>query len=310
MAIVGGLLSRRCLMLIKAETVYGTDPTPAGTDAVMVEDLKRSIITTPRTRESLNANMIDSPAIAGAIYAGRDFNIPIAGGASVGVAPEWGAALIACGCTETIVAVTSTTYTPNPAYALGATIYDELDGIREELNGVVGNAVLTLQPGKPADLAFSMKGLFVNPVDQAISTPTFDGTHPPAVMGGTATWGGDALIFRKLSLDLGSVVAERESLSATTGYQGFKIAGRSPKGSFTAEFDKVANHNFYNKYTTNTSHAASFIWGSAGNRFTLTLPVCRITGFSRSSDKGIEVVDVSFTCHDSTGNDSWSLKVD
>ena len=121
------LLLRKSLILIKAESTYGTDITPAGTDAVLVRDLtitpmQSDIVSRDLVRPYLGA----SEQLLANTRVQCQFTVELAGSGTAGTAPRFDAALEACGLDGTLnSAVTGTaaagTTTNSIVLAVGAT---------------------------------------------------------------------------------------------------------------------------------------------------------------------------------------------
>lgn len=97
------LKSNKRLIAFKLESVYGTDPTPAGTDCLLVGNINPN---------PLNAELVQRNNIrpyfgnANTLIAKRssaiEFEIELAGAGTKGIAPAWGKVLKACGFGETL----------------------------------------------------------------------------------------------------------------------------------------------------------------------------------------------------------------
>lgn len=105
------LLLRKSLILIKAETTYGSDITPAGTDAVLVRDLtitplQSDIVSRDLVRPYLGA----SEQLLANTRVQCQFTVELAGSGTAGTAPRFGDALRACAMAESVTgaAVTGT----------------------------------------------------------------------------------------------------------------------------------------------------------------------------------------------------------
>lgn len=105
------LLLRKSLILIKAESTYGTDITPTGTDAVLVRDLtitpmQSDIVSRDLVRPYLGA----SEQLLANTRVQCQFTVELAGSGTAGTAPRYGDALRACALapTATVSAVTGT----------------------------------------------------------------------------------------------------------------------------------------------------------------------------------------------------------
>ena len=130
------LLNRKRLILAKAETTYGTDSTPAGTDAVLV----RNLDITPLSGDLVSRDLIrpylgNYDQLIAKTSVAISFEVELAGSGTAGTAPRYGAILKACGMSETIVASTSVTYAPVSSSFSSATIYFNIDGVLHKLTG-------------------------------------------------------------------------------------------------------------------------------------------------------------------------------
>lgn len=103
------LLSRKRLILSKIESSYGTDPTPAGTDAVLVRNLE----ITPIEADTISRDLIrpylgNSEQILSQTRVSITFEAELAGSGSAGTATKLDSLLRACGMTATTTAAAVT----------------------------------------------------------------------------------------------------------------------------------------------------------------------------------------------------------
>ena len=105
------LLTRKRLLLAEIEGTYGSDPSPTGTDAVLVRDLN----ITPVQSESVNRDLVRpylgaSEQLLANVRVECTFSVELAGSGTAGTAPRYGSILKACGFAETSItpAVTGT----------------------------------------------------------------------------------------------------------------------------------------------------------------------------------------------------------
>ena len=106
-------LTRKRVILIEAESSYGTDPTPAATDVVLVRDLS----ITPQSSDVVNRDVVRpylgaSEQLLANTRVECTFSVELAGSGTAGTAPRYGSALKACGFSETVASGTSVTYAP------------------------------------------------------------------------------------------------------------------------------------------------------------------------------------------------------
>ena len=124
------LLTRKRLILIKKESTYGTDVSPAGTDAVLVRDLSVTPLQSDTvSRDLVRAYLGASEQLLANTRVECQFTVELAGSGTAGTAPRYGAALQACGLAETIVASTSVTMFVE-AGTLSTAVYADSDRSR------------------------------------------------------------------------------------------------------------------------------------------------------------------------------------
>ena len=85
------LKTRKRLLRAKIESTYGTDPTPAGTDAVLV----RSLEVTPLQSDVVERELIrpyfgNFEQLLANQHVEITFEVELAGSGTAGTAPKWG----------------------------------------------------------------------------------------------------------------------------------------------------------------------------------------------------------------------------
>lgn len=98
-----GLQTNKRIVLAKLESVYGTDPTPDGSDAMLVGNLNPN----PLNAELVQRNLIrpyfgNSDTLIAQASSAIEFEVELAGSGIRGNAPAWARLLKACGFGETI----------------------------------------------------------------------------------------------------------------------------------------------------------------------------------------------------------------
>lgn len=109
------LLTRLRTILVKTESVYGTDPTPTGSaNAILV----RSLTLTPIDAQQVSRDLIrpylgSSPILLAQVSAKVEFEVEFAGAGAAGAAPGWAPVLEACAFAQTLntnsISITSST---------------------------------------------------------------------------------------------------------------------------------------------------------------------------------------------------------
>lgn len=159
-------LMRSTLLLIKLETVVGTDSVPvAATNAILAQVSNAQ----PVVAEFVDRNVVrpyfgNSGKLQVASRSEIEIEVEFASAGAAGTAPAYGPLLQACGFSETISAGVSVTYAPITNAIKTCTIYYFLDGIRHIMTGCRGDVsiILTLNRFRfiaSSSLAFIMRQL-------------------------------------------------------------------------------------------------------------------------------------------------------
>ena len=148
-------LTRKRVILIEAESSYGTDPTPSATDVVLVRDLS----ITPQSSDVVNRDVVRpylgaSEQLLANTRVECTFSVELAGSGTAGTAPRYGSALKACGMAEAITDEVSgggndtVTYTPISASFPSITIHYNVDGVRHIVTGCRGTFAISASVGE------------------------------------------------------------------------------------------------------------------------------------------------------------------
>ena len=307
-------LYRKRTVLVKAESTYGTDSTPAGSDAVQVRNLE----ITPVESEVLSRDLVrtylgNSPQLIANTRVLVTFEVEYSGSGTAGTAPRYGALLKACGFSETVVASTSVTYAPVSASFDSVTIYYSTDGVRHKVTGARGTFSLNLNANQIPVINFTMTGQYNAPTDTADPTTTFTNQAAPQIFNDTNTtafslFGETGLPLQSCTLDLGNEVVYRELVNSD---KEVSIVNRAGNGSLVIEMPTLATHDFFADAVAGTTGAMSITHGtSAGNIITLASAAGGISlgNPSYSEDQGVVMLNLPYTLvPSSAGNDEFTL---
>jgi len=307
-------LYRKRTVLVKAESTYGTDSTPAGSDAVQVRNLE----ITPVESEVLSRDLIrpylgNSPQLIANTRVVVTFEVEYAGSGTAGTAPRYGSLLKACGFSETVVASTSVTYAPVSASFSSVTIYFSLDGVRHKVTGARGTFSLNLTANQIPVINFTMTGQYVAPTDTADPTPTYTNQAAPQIFNDTNTtaftvFSETDLPLQTCTLDVGNEVVYRELVNSD---KEVSIVNRAGNGSLTIEMPTLASHDFFADAVAGTTGNLSIVHGTnAGNIITLASAANAISlgNPSYSEDQGVVMLNLPYTLvPSSSGNDEFTL---
>ncbi len=304
------------LLLAIAEVVYGTPPAMTGADAVQTSNLKIMPLegsTVPWKR--------DRPAYGNDIqfhvetHVAVEFDCALAGSGTLGTAPGWGKLLVACGCAETIVAVTSVKYKPNSASTDSIAMKFYLDGQLHALSGCKGTWSIKMDSQGIPFLHFRFIGLWTDPASEAnpgsltgwnlFQTPkpvTFDNTAPINLHSYDA-------VLRNFSFEQGNTLEYCDN----PGEQLVDIVGRESKGSVSILAPVLSDKNYFTAAKANTlgnlktehGTAAAYLvfFEAAGTRAQLLQP-------KYGEYKGRATLDANLSFVPTTTlDDEWELRL-
>ena len=304
-------LTRKRLIQVKKESTYGTDSTPAGTDALLVRNLEITPIEADVVSRDLIRNYLgNSPQLLANTRASITFQVELAGSGTAGTAPRYGAILQACGLSETIVASTSVTYAPVSSSFSSATIYFNNDGIRHILTGCRGTFTMNAEVGQIPTLDFTMVGIYNAPTDTALPTTTYSNQASPLIFkqGNTSAFQffSYAGCLQSVSFDIGNETVYRELVGCTKEVM---ITNRAASGTVMLEAPTLAAKDFFNLAQTETTGNLTFLHGTtAGNRATFTAGQCDISNPTYGDQDGVQMLSVPYVATPTTaGNDEISL---
>lgn len=304
-------LTRKRLLLAKIESTYGTDSTPAATDAILVSALEvQPLQLELKDRELILGYLGNTEMVVGQRLVSVSFDVEIAGSGTAGTAPKWSALMQACGFSETIVASTSVTYAPISSAFKGVTLYFFADGVRHKVTGCRGTWSMALETGEIPKISFSFTGIFNAPTDETQPSPTFSNQADPVVVNSANTAPlqvhGYAACLSAFSLDLANETPFRQLAGCT---QQVMITDRKPEGEVTIEAPTIAQKNFFSAASTQTAGQFSWVHGTtAGNIITFTAPTCTLGSPEYEDSDGVIMLKLPFMPQPTAaGNDEFTL---
>jgi len=307
-------LYRKRTVLIKAESTYGTDSTPAGSDACQVRNLEVTPVQSDIvSRDLIRPYLGASPQLIANNRVQVTFEVEYSGSGTAGTAPRYGSLLKACGFSETVVASTSVTYAPVSTSFSSVTMYYSTDGVRHKVTGARGTYSLNLTANQIPVINFTMTGQYVAPTDTADPTPTFTNQATPKIFNDTNTtaftlFSETDLPLQSCQLDIGNEVVYRELINSD---KEVLIVNRSGSGTLAIEMPTLASHDFFADAVASTTGNLSIVHGAtAGNIVTLASAANAVSlgAPAYSEDSGIVMLNLPFTLVPGTsGNDEFTL---
>lgn len=305
------LLSRKRLILVKAESTYGTDASPVGTDALLV----RNLDITPLSGDLVSRDLIrpylgNYDQLIARTSVGITFEVELAGSGTAGTAPKYGAILKACGLSETVVASTSVTYAPVSASFSSATIYFNVDGVLHKLTGCRGDMTMSCAVGAIPTLRFNMTGVYNSPTDTAAPSVTYAAQAAPLIfrLGNTSAFSffSYSAILQSVEFNVANALVYRELVGGT---KETLITDRKPAGTVMIEAPTIAQKDYFSAAVASTYGNLTFLHGTtAGNRVTFTSLQVDITNPTYQDQDSVMMLSVPFVSVPTTaGNDEFSL---
>ena len=306
------LLTRKRLILAKAEATYGTDPTPTGSaNAILVRNLEITPLQSDIVqRELIRPYLGNYEQLLAQTRVQVTFEVELAGSGAAGTAPAYGPVLKACGLSETVVATTSVTYAPVSTSFSSVTIYFYQDGIRHIVTGARGTFTLNGQVGAIPTIAFTMTGIYNAPTDTALATPTYANQATPLIFKNGNTTSFSAFSYsgalQSIDLNVGNEIVYRELIGGT---KEVLITDRKPAGTMSIEAVLLATKNYFTVSTGSTTGSVSFQHGTtAGNIATLTMAQADLADASYAELNGIAMMNLPYVATPTAaGNDELSL---
>ena len=305
------LLTRKRVILIETESSYGTDPTPAATDVVLVTDLS----ITPQSSDVVNRDVVrpylgSSEQLLANTRVECTFSVELAGSGTAGTAPRYGSALKATGLSETVSSGTSVTYAPVSNSFSSVTIHYNVDGVRHKVTGCRGSFTISAEVGSIPTIDFTFTGIYNAPTDTALPTVTYGNQATPLIFKNGNTSGFQLLSYagalQSLTMDLGVSTVYRELVGGT---KEVIITDRASNGSVTIEAPTIAQKDYFTAaLTDSTLGNLAFLHGTtAGNKVQLTSSKVDIGDVNYGEMDGVAMLEIPYTLVPSSANNEFSL---
>ena len=304
-------LTRKRVILVEKEQSYGTDPSPAATDVVLVRDLS----ITPQSSDVVNRDVVRpylgaSEQLLANTKVECTFSVELAGSGTAGTAPRYGSALLACGFHETISSETSVTYTPKSDTFDSVTIHYNVDGVRHIVTGCRGSFVLNAAVGEIPSIDFTFTGVYNAPTTASLPSVTYGNQATPLIFKNGNTSGFSLLshsgALMNMSMDVGNEIVYRELVGGT---KEVLITDRAANGSVTIEAPALGTKDFFAAALTDSSLGnLQFLHGTtAGNKVQFISSKVDIGDVSYGEADGVTMLEIPYTLVPSAANDEMSL---
>ena len=295
------LLTRRRVVAATSEDDPGTAESLTAAEAAF--NVFESTIQAERefTERIGQGVMSPLPGTLGAKGGTAAFKVELAGSGSVGSpTPAWASTFLpAVGLVATGDVFKPESLHPESPSAKTKTItigvYE--DGKLKMLRGCMGTAVITFVSGKPVMIEFTFTGIWVDPSDVAILTPTYPTVIPPRFVSAGMTIASWSPKVAELTIDLGNEVALREDANDPSGYCTALIGSRRIVGTLNPESSLVAADDPNANWDSGAEQALAVQLGGSsanGNTVAIAAPKLQFTNTQEGDRNGAIIDDVEF----------------
>lgn len=303
---------RRKVILLKLETTYGVDSTPAAaTDGILAMNMTISLEADKIEREIDRAYYTANPFVLVGRRCMIEFDFEPLGNSAPGTAAPCGPLLQACGNAQVLVVGPPATATYNPISTgiKSASIYYWLNDQKFQILGCRGTIDWDFTIKQFPKAHAKVTGLFAIPTNAAIAAPTLTTWQdPPAIE--TETWtltvNGTAINATGLQVSQNNEIPIHEGSEARE----FALLDRKVSGTLKVYDPSIANFDFWTLAKAGTKvPIVSIVDGGAGLKTTMTMPLCQLElpKFAENDKAvGLEIPFVAIAS--SAGNDDYALK--
>lgn len=307
------LLSRKRIVLAKIESTYGTDPTPAGANALVVTNLNF----TPQEADYADRDVVrpylgNSESLTAAVRTMIDFEVEIQGSGTAGTAPAYDCLLRSCGFSATTDAGVSVTYTPESASLESSTIYFNVDGVLHKMTGCRGTMSLGLTAKQIPRYKFTFTGLYSAVTDTSAVSPVYSGFKTPLPVTnlntGALTLHGATPVMSELTIDMANSIVHRTLVG---GSEQVLLTDRKPTGSVTIEAGTVAAKDWFTAVKNSTLGGLDITHGTvSGYKVQISAPNVQLTQPTYSDMDGVQMLQMNMNLiPGSSGNDELTIVV-
>lgn len=304
------MLTTREAIALKIESTSRTENAPnATTDAILVSAMD---VTNHNLTMVERPNIKPSLATDKSIFAGMmkkiTFTAEIKGSGTAGTAPEIGQALRACGLSETITANTSVVYEPVSEDHETCTIYYYQDGILEKIIGAIGTVTFNAEGKGLGTAQFEFTGHYGGRANASFPSLSYDSTVPVPFMNLAFSIDSFGAVINSFNLALTNTIVTPGDVSDEYGFGDVRITKRDPNGTIDPEATLLTVKDFEQKLRSGSEMTLTTgnVGSAAGNIWKLDANVV-IRDISYGEREQIRTNDLTFGCHEQTGDDEFTL---
>ncbi len=309
--------TRKQVILTKVEDIgYGVDPSPdPAVNAILCGIPTIRWMGDALERDTVKADLSPMQHLIGIRHCELEIPTELKPSGALGVAPEIGPLLRACGLYETIVPGASVRYDPISEAVDSVTMWhhfgDNPDGNYTRILGARGDFSLSIAGGSWGVMTFRMQGLYKGPEVFAMPVGTYNATLPTQFLEVGASLGLFTPAISKFDLAMNNSVSLKIDVTATHGVGEVWITNRRPAGTIDPEVVSQTTKDFWLEWLQGTEQALEVRYGTVGgNRITIHIDKSQFTGVGMGDSDGLLRADLPFKCNRTAGNDEFYILFD
>lgn len=187
---------------------------------------------------------------------------------------------------------------------------DGTSTIYKSIAGAMGTGVVNLPTGRQAYVDWTFTGVWQEPVDQAIPTPTYPTAKPLRFAGGLAEWNDVNLCTEMVTIDLGNNVIMRECPTTEAGFISAFITNRQPKVNLNPEAVTVAEQDRWGAWLAQTEYALELDLGGPGNSvLSFDAPKAQIVNNQEADRNGMVTDGIEMQCNKNGATHDQELSI-
>lgn len=185
------------------------------------------------------------------------------------------------------------------------TLYFYEDGLRYRTLASQGTFTVDATAGNFGTVEFTFTGQYTAVIDEALPNGVFETTLPQQIELSILTWGQNfILVVEQWTFDQANNVVPRPDVNKTDGFNGVRIADRTPAGGFNPEATLVADEDFWGDFAAATAKAFFSRAGTAvGNQIIVFGPKVQTSEIAFGDRDGIRAFDHTMLFKRFQGND-------
>ncbi|NBR67875.1 MAG: hypothetical protein EBT79_11515 [Actinobacteria bacterium] len=324
MALNNVLLARLCQIGVVAETTRGTYAGPTYTNATtndykfLAQNITVTLNQTRYDRDPQWQSLTKYKGIVGKQPVTVSFSVECRRTGTTTTADAWFTLLQGCGWKD--VGSGAIEYKPTSLYADMKCLSMEIiiggrgigaSGLAVKVKGCMGNVTFTGSVGSVLMANFTFQGVLEAVADATMQNVTHESGVPPIFQGIAYSFQGSTtdMALTTFSFDTGNVLAERESVNASTGCLHYVITDRRPTGTIDPDLGLEADNanDLHDLFVNNTEIAQTF---DLTNVAVFTFPKTHITALTHGNRNGILTANLTFEVIHTTTDSEASILFD